>query len=640
MCGICGIYNLTNDSIPDVNEKISIMIDKIKHRGPDGNGHYINKDNNIALGHTRLKIMDLSPEAGQPFKYKNLIMTYNGEVYNYKQILNQYEENKSDSDTEAVIKHYFHKKNEALEDFDGMWSFVIYDERECSLFCCRDRFGIKPFYYTIENHIFYFASEVKALLPFIKPEVNEEGLIDYLHFQLYLDNKTLFKNVYELEPGCILEVKRNKFHKVTQYRYWKLEYEFDRYHTEEYFIDRLNEQINRSVKYHLTSAVPVASYVSGGLDSGLVTSIASKHVDNLVAFTGKFEEHGDLFDESKHARSITKNLNNTELRELNITSKDFINNINKTIYHLDYPIAGPGSFSQFMMSKFVSENGFKVILGGQGGDEIFGGYVRYLIAYFEQCIKGAIDNTLNDGNFIVTYDSIISSLSSLYNYKELIKKFWSKGLFESMDRRYFNLINRFNGDGNKNSVINYDFIKSGYNVEDVFCRIFNSKGIKSNSYFDRMTFFDVRTLLPGLLQVEDRMSMGFGIESRVPLLNSKIIELTSIIPSNIKFKNGVPKYIFKELIKRFNYLPNDVINRKDKMGFSTPVNIWFNNELKGYFIDILRSSKNNYFNYNSIINSLKNDKKEDIKLFSRDLWGYLSLELWFKQFIETPQSKL
>ena len=191
----------------------------------------------------------------------------------------------------------------------------------------------------------------------------------------------------------------------------------------------------------MVSDVNVGTYVSGGYDSSSIASIASNSKHNkLIGFTGKFSRSGKLFDESEYA-SLVAEQSNFELKTIDISSNDFITNINKVIYHLDQPVAGPGSFSQYMVSKLASKHR-KVVLGGQGGDEIFGGYTRYLIAYFEQCIKAAIDGTSDNGNFIVTYESIIPNLTSLANYKPLIKQFWRKGLFDSMDERYFQLINR------------------------------------------------------------------------------------------------------------------------------------------------------------------------------------------------------
>lgn len=197
---------------------------------------------------------------------------------------------------------------------------------------------------------------------------------------------------------------------------------------------------------------------------------------------------------------------------------------------MDYPAAGPGSFPQYMVSQMAAKHR-KVVLGGQGGDEIFGGYTRYLIAYFEQCIKAAIDGTMNNGNFIVTYESIIPNLASLRNYKPLLQKFWKDELFAPMDRRYFRLVNRADSISDE---VNWDMLE-GFSAYQTFQKIFNSKNVKKDSYFDLMTHFDFKTLLPALLHVEDRVSMAHGLESRVPFLDHPIIEFAATIPSIVKF---------------------------------------------------------------------------------------------------------
>ncbi|MGQ0525727.1 MAG: asparagine synthetase B family protein, partial [Betaproteobacteria bacterium] len=295
-------------------------------------------------------------------------------------------------------------------------------------------------------------------------------------------------------------------------------------------------------------------------------------------------------------------------------------------YHLDQPIAGPGSFPQYMVSKLV-KNHVKVVLGGQGGDEIFGGYARYLIAYWEQCIKGALDGTMNGGNFIVTYDSIIPNLQTLRNYKPLIQEFWSEGLFEERDKRYFRLINRSN---TFSDVIDWDIFNGTSSFED-FNSVFWGANVHNESYFDSMTHFDFKTLLPALLHVEDRMSMAHGIESRVPFLDHALVELVATIPSSIKFKNGELKRLLR--VAFADRLPVEVLERRDKMGFPVPLQPWIRGggRVKEFVLDLFRSRKARERFY------LKPEfDVEDLMhregIFSRNLWAFLSLELWQQQF--------
>ena len=287
-------------------------------------------------------------------------------------------------------------------------------------------------------------------------------------------------------------------------------------------------------------------------------------------------------------------------------------------------MAGPGSFAQYMTSKLAATQR-KVVLGGQGGDEIFGGYTRYLVAYFEQCIKGAIEGTLNNGNFVVTYESIIPNLVTLKNYKPMLRQFWSQGLFEELDRRYFHLINRA---PNMKDEIVWEEFETEYDPFDSFEKLFNSSNVKKESYFDKMTHFDFKTLLPALLQVEDRMSMAHGLESRVPFLDHKLVELAATIPADIKFKNGELKKILVRSVGQ--YLPKKIVERKDKMGFPVPLNQWMKGELKEFFISVFDGGgARRYYNKDLIKNAVVSEGQ-----FGRKIWGLLSLELWYQEFVD------
>ena len=623
MCGIAGIVEFNNLD-EKLQSKLEVMGNILAHRGPDDKGIWIHENLNIGFTHRRLSIIDLSTAGKQPMSDNggNWII-FNGEIYNYKQIalelnVNQF---KSKSDTEVILLAYRKWGRKCLNKFRGMFAFVIWDEDKKELFCARDHFGIKPFYYFTYGEKFYFASEIKALLPF-KSEIktNKEGFKDYLTFQLCLNGKTLFEGIEELKPASFLTFSKNKLKIQT---YWEVFYEPDFSKSEKYFQKKFTELLTNSVQAHMVGDVPVGAYISGGYDSSSIGSIANSFSNgNFIGFTGKFSKHGEQFDESIYA-SLVANQNNFELKSIDISSNDFIDNISKVIYHLDHPVAGPGSFSQYMVSKLASKY-MKVVVGGQGGDEIFGGYTRYLIAYFEQCIKAAIEGNANSGNFVVTYESIIPNLIALKNYKPMIQQFWRDGLFDSMDNRYFNLINRA---PNLNREINWTELEP-YSSREDFLRIFNGENFRKESYFDRMTHFDFKTLLPGLLHVEDRMSMAHGLESRVPLIDRKIVELAAKVPANIKFKNGEMKYLFKKIVKPF--LPKKVYNRKDKMGFPTPINDWFKGELKEFVLDILGSKK--AMSREFINNKFASKQIENESKFGRNLWALISLELWHNEF--------
>ena len=375
----------------------------------------------------------------------------------------------------------------------------------------------------------------------------------------------------------------------------------------------------------LRSDVPIGTYLSGGIDSSFVTIMASKFLDKPIqSFSGAFKE-GPEFDELQYAR-IAAQKANAELFEIFPTEQEFIDLVPKLIYHLDEPVAGPGVFPQFVVSRLASKH-VKVILGGQGGDEIFGGYTRYIIAYLEQALKGAIFETNEEEEHIVSLESILPNLPALKQYIPMMKSFWKENPFESMDRRYFHLINRM---GATKEFFQPDFINEcqSETIFNKFSGYFNNPDTKS--YFNKMTHFDMYGSLPGLLQVEDRVSMSVSIESRVPLLDRRIVDLVSTMPAGMKFKGGEMKYLLKKTIK--SIMPAEIMNRKDKMGFPVPLHIWSKNKAKGFIMDTLLSKKAKERN---MINTQYVEKLISAEQpFSRGLWGLLSLELWYNQFID------
>ncbi|MBK9640612.1 MAG: asparagine synthase (glutamine-hydrolyzing) [Saprospiraceae bacterium] len=629
MCGIAGIYQkriLKKDH--SFMQELQSMHELIKHRGPDGEGIWTSQDFKVGMCHRRLSIIDTSETGHQPMQALGgrFTITYNGEIYNYLELRNELKDCfqfKTQSDTEVILASYQKWGEGCVEHFRGMFAFVIWDADTKTLFAARDRFGIKPFYFHDNESRFYFGSECKAIFPYLNDKkVDLEGLKDYLAFQFCQEGKTLFEGIRELQPGHKLRLNDKG---LSIERYWEVHYVPDFLHTSNYFEERLRDLLEDSVKYHLRSDVPVGAYVSGGLDSSAIASIASDlEGENFLGFTGKFSFSKD-YDESSYARLLCDN-KGFKLHEIDITDQDFINSINKVIYHLDYPVAGPGSFPQYMVSGLASKYR-KVVLGGQGGDEIFGGYTRYLIAYFEQCIKAAIEGTDKSGNFIVTYESIIPNLISLRNYKPMLTEFWKEGLFEERDKRYFRLINRAPQLGD---AIRWDLL-GAYSPYESFKKIFEGDNVGKQSYFDQMTHFDFKTLLPALLQVEDRMSMANGLESRVPLLDHPIVELAATIPSNIKFENGDMKHIFKKMVTK--YLPKEILERKDKMGFPTPLVEWSRKgPVKDFIFDTFNSTKalnRDFIDNKKVLQKIENESK-----FGRNLWGFLCLEIWHQEFFD------
>jgi asparagine synthase (glutamine-hydrolysing) len=627
MCGIAGLLNLASRPLAGLKNNIAVMNKLIEHRGPDGEGSWQHPKGFAGFAHRRLTIIDLTTGDQPMTDGSGNWITYNGEIYNYIELRDEIgrDEFKTTSDTEVILRAYRKWGEDCVNHLRGMFAFALWDETNSTLFCARDRFGIKPFYYTIVGDTFYFASEVKALLPFVeKIETNLEAFKEYLTFQFCLSGKTLFKGIHELQPGHVLQIRGGQ---VSVRRYWEVYYNLDFNHTARYFEEELRHLLSESVRLHLRADVPLGAYVSGGLDSSIVASLASEQSgQEFIGFTGKFSLSRD-YDESEYARALAKSCD-FELQEVDITANDFIENIRKVIYHLDFPVAGPGSFPQYMVSQLAGRSR-KVVLGGQGGDEIFGGYTRYLIAYFEQCIKAAIEGTMGNGNFVVTYESIIPNLTALKNYKPLLQEFWREGLFEEMDKRYFRLINRAPELGDE---IRWEML-NGYSPFEALRTVFNGDNVGKESYFDLMTHFDFKTLLPALLQVEDRVSMAHGIESRVPFLDHPLIEMVATIPADIKFKDGTMKRVLKDAMR--SVLPSVIVERKDKMGFPTPLNEWLRGEAHEFVRDILTTSKalgREIVDNRKVVEGLDSEPK-----FGRKIWGLLSLELWQQEFHDRAQ---
>jgi asparagine synthase (glutamine-hydrolysing) len=598
----------------------------ISHRGPDGSGTLISSDNMCGLTHRRLAIIDLSEAAAQPMTLgEDLSIVFNGEIYNYREL--QQEANAShfglttNSDTETILYSYKKYAADAPKHLRGMFAFAIYDAQQRRLVLARDRFGIKPLYYTIQDGNLFFASETKALLPFIPSiETDPDALAEYLTFQYSISNQTLFKGIQQLLPAHQMVVQDGV---IRIERYWDVEYNIDYNHNEAFFRSTTRELLEESVSIHLRSDVEVGAYVSGGVDSSLIAALAAKRSGTKTkAFHGRFMEYAG-YDESEFAESATSAIN-SDLFVRDITANDFAENIRKVIYHLDYPVAGPGSFPQFMVSQLAAEN-VKVVLGGQGGDEIFGGYARYLVAYFEQCIKAAIDGTYRDGNFVVTIESIIPNLGLLREYKPLLQEFWRDGLFGSLDQRFLRLIDR-------STDMQEEIRWNDLDINGVYGRfheIFNSRAnVAKEAYFDSMTHFEFKTLLPALLQVEDRMSMAHGLESRVPILDHPLIEFAATVPADIKFPGGQLKHLLKSSFQE--EIPPKIFNRRDKMGFPVPLKEWFNNELSDFVRDIfanMKATNRDFVNADAVLSNFAESGR-----FSRKTWALLSLELWQQEF--------
>jgi asparagine synthase (glutamine-hydrolysing) len=603
------------------------MGETLRHRGPDDEGSFV--DEAIGFYHKRLSIIDLTT-GRQPMIDDDLVIVFNGEIYNYLELRQTLIQKghlfQTHSDTEVILKMYREHGEKAVSALNGMFAFLLYDRKHQKLIAARDHFGIKPLYIWEDEDKVLFASEIKALLvhPGVRAEVNRDALNEYLTFQFVLGEQTLFKGIRKVRPGHYM-VFDLQDHTQKTIQYWQPAFKIDHHHTQDYFVYELQRLLEDTIKIQLRSDVPLGAYLSGGIDSSIVTILAARILSNgLRTFTGAFRE-GVEYDETAYAETVARHCR-AEMFRIYPSAADFVELLPKLIYHLDEPVAGPGLFPQYMVSRLAADH-VKVVLGGQGGDEIFGGYARYVVAYLEQALKGAIFETNDEGEHIVSLKSILPNLPYLRQYVPMIRQFWGREVFEEMDRRYFHLIDR-----SESALELYaeDFRRQ-YDREKIFHTFqkeFNHPDTRS--YFNKMTHFDMFGSLPGLLQVEDRMSMAVSIESRVPLLDKRLVDLITSMPVAMKFNGGEMKYILKRATK--NILPECVLNRKDKMGFPVPLHLWAKDGAADFIQDILLSKRcreRGIFNMKHIEQLIQGERA-----FGRTLWGALSIELWLSQFID------
>ncbi len=379
-----------------------------------------------------------------------------------------------------------------------------------------------------------------------------------------LGERTLFRGIGKLLPGHYQVIDCSRPASAEPRATGSRGFEIDRHHTEEYFVEEVQRLVGDAVRLQMRSDVPVGAYLSGGLDSSVVTLLAAqaRAVRRSRPSTAPSGTGPSSMNRPMLARSPLHC--GAELLEVVPTEDEFVDLMPTMLYHMDEPVAGPGLFPQYIVSRLAARH-VKVCLGGQGGDEIFGGYVRYLVAYFEQAIKGAIYESNEEAEHVVTFASIVPNLHYLRQYVPMLQQFWRSGMFEDMDRRYFTLIDR---SGGAISLLTSEF-RAQYDSEAIFARSREySTTLETLSYYNKMTHYDLVTGLPALLQVEDRVSMASSLESRVPLLDYRLVDLVTSMPPRLKFKGGELKFILKRAVK--DLLPPAILRPQGQDGIPGP----------------------------------------------------------------------
>ncbi|QJD85260.1 asparagine synthase (glutamine-hydrolyzing) [Cohnella herbarum] len=620
MCGIVGIYDITGNPINEIN--LIKMRDVLTHRGPNDTGIYT--DHNFGLGFRRLSIIDIE-NGHQPMTTVDgrYTIAFNGEIYNHVELRHRLIAEGhtfiTKSDTEVLLQLFVQKGFACLQDLNGMFSFAVWDSKSKELFFARDRIGIKPFYYYFDRSRFVFASEIKAIIAddSIPREPNYEGISDYLHFMYIPDEKTFFQGIKKLLPGHFGTLNLNKGLTISEY--WDVDYSINNKSEKEYIVE-LQNLLTDSIKLQLRSDVQIGCHLSGGLDSSTVSCLSSNQIAApLMTFTGKFSE-SKYFDETKYAKIVSKHAN-TNYIEASPEEGYYRTVLPKLIWHMDEPCAGPGMISQFLVSEKASKH-VRVVLGGQGGDELFGGYNRY---YVSSELKGQkltpkiiskfriLRNNINQHGIKRTIQKLRKTMESQASAHLTFNDIWTK-MNTRIDLSHPVVSNKF-----KERIVTYD-------SKQTFLKYLNKRQDLSN--FNKMLYHDLKSYLPALLHVEDRTSMAVSLESRVPLLDHRIVEFAATIPLDIKVKHYEPKYILKKAVK--GIIPKKIISRKDKKGFPTPIEFWMRNDKKRLENILLdeRSTKRELFNPKELKNLLNSG---DQPLF---IWMLLNVELWFRIFID------
>jgi asparagine synthase (glutamine-hydrolysing) len=549
MCGISGIINV--DKSRALESQISIMNQVIQHRGPDSGQFYLYE--NLALGHRRLSIIDLTEEGNQPMHYKNkYTIVFNGEIYNYIEIKNELILNhytfESNSDTEVILCAYDFWGEECVSRFNGMWSFSILDKEKNILFISRDRFGVKPFYYSKYNSQFIFGSEIKQILEITNfRKVNYNILMDYLVWG-FTDhtNNTFFEGIFKLEPShnLIYNLETNEYYIKQYFDIEKTNYSSK---TNEEVLNLYKEILYNAVDLRLRSDVKVGTCLSGGLDSSSIAAIASKinnqrNKSSFFAIHAKSSEKSS--DESEFAIQV-KNHCNLEMTIIKPSIEDFTNNIDEVIYTQEEPFGGLSIFMQYFVMQETRNKKCVVLLDGQGGDECLLGYERYYPAIF-----------LEQRNINGFKEFIKGVRNSKISFLKMIGFSFYFPIFQI---RCFSLLKKAN------------FIKSEY------LKKADAQHLKTNSlnYFNLFNLQKQEiysTQLQALLRYEDKNSMRHSIEARLPFLDYRLLQLSLSIPFWYKIKDGWTKFILRKSVE--SLLPKSIVWRKNKKGFEAPTNEW------------------------------------------------------------------
>lgn len=625
MCGICGFYEYQSRRPVD-EQVLRDMMHVLHHRGPDDAGVYL--DNDLALGMRRLSIIDLGG-GKQPISNEDgtVFTVFNGEIYNYRALREQLHNSghslTTASDTEVIVHLYEEFGEECVQHLRGMFGLAVWDARRRRLFLARDRLGIKPLYYTHAGGGLIFGSEIKAILqhPSVQARLNLDGLSNFLSLKYVPAPQTMFDGIHALPPGCALTCDANG---VSVWRYWDLS--FTNVHgnrSEESYAEQLEVLLRECVKLHLISDVPFGAFLSGGLDSSTIVALMSQFLNEPVkTYSVGFEGDAEVFSELPYARLVAKKYH-TDHHEVFVRPEHLTNLFEKVIWHLDQPIADEAALANYMIADLASRQ-VKMVLTGEGGDELFAGYARYagerLSPLFRLVPQAARSLALAACAQLPGLRRAKIGLYALSQPDEVL--------------RLLNWFPLFNSEM-KQALLQQD-VKRALNGQDAR-HVFAEQLARTNATdpLNRMLYVDTKLWLPDdLLARGDKTSMAVSLEARVPLLDHKLVEFAASLPPRLKLKTLTRKYLLKKVSRA--WLPPEIIGRKKK-GFPMPTSMWFRKEARPFLRDVLSPTslrRRGLFNP-QFVEKLLSEHETGFADHGSLLWGLLSVELWQRSFLDS-----
>lgn len=624
MCGITGIFAFNSTGKKYITQ-LPAAICSLKNRGPDDEGTYIHE--NLALGHRRLSIIDTSTAARQPFTddRNRYTIVFNGEIFNYKQLKKQLEDNgvhfKSHSDTEVLLYLYIAAKERCLEQLDGEFAFAIYDKTEDHLFIARDRFGIKPLYYYMDENRFVFGSEMKALLAFqIPKKMDNASLQTYFHLNYIPSPYSIFEKVKKLPAGHFMQISHTG--KAVQQRYYAISNSYDPAYVLNYEKSQkeLKELLEFSVRQRMIADVPLGSFLSGGIDSSIITAIAAQHTHQLNTFSIGYKDE-PLFDETRYARLLSKKYQ-THHTVFQLSNADLYEDLHQMLDYMDEPFADSSALAVNILSMHTKKH-VKVALSGDGADELFAGYNKHAAELKASC--NSIRARMVKAGYPLLRCLPKSRNSAAGNVLRKLQKF-SEGMHLTDRERYWRWAG-FTNDATEESILVQTTPEYLLRKTEILKHI--------SSDYNSILLTDMQLVLENDMLVKvDRMSMNQSLEVRVPFLDHKIVDFAFSLPVDYKIDGNERKKILKDAFK--SMLPDELLHRK-KQGFEVPLLSWFRKDLKSLITEELLEDT---FIKDQGIFKPEKIKGLKMQLFSANpndvlakIWALIVFQYWYKKYM-------